>query len=56
MHSTSSGATSETKSELKGTLDDASIHIGPSMISLQFMLGKGLAVENLISLHEESQL
>ena len=25
----------------KGILDDARIHIGPSMISLQFMLGKG---------------
>ena len=38
------------------TLYYARIHIGPFMISLHFILGKRVVVENLISLHEEYPL
>ena len=40
----------------QGTRDDARIHIGPSMISIEFMLGKGADVETLISLQKEEEL
>ena len=41
---------------IMGTRDDARIHIGPSMISIEFMLGKGAAVETLIPLQKEEEL